>query len=64
MRYHFPLKDGKIEIPWSREIVEKRLWALMKKFKDKNYKDQYTLFMKEMLENNYAERILLEYKEN
>ena len=52
-----PLKEGFDTLPDSKPAALKRLNSLKKKFKDKDYFEQYKQFMDKLLERGYAEVI-------
>lgn len=53
-----PLKNKEIKMPNNRVLAEKRLAGLRRKMiKDENYKKDYVLFMKNMIDKGFAERV-------
>ncbi|KAK3719744.1 hypothetical protein QZH41_001948 [Actinostola sp. cb2023] len=58
-----PLRDPAIEFPCNKKLAENRLNLLKRRFdKDPKYKDDYVVFMNEVIKNGYAERAPEEYQ--
>ena len=60
-----PFKDSKPILPNNKEVAKKRLGLLRKRFqRDPKYKDDYTAFMKDILDRGYAEKVLPAHQNN
>lgn len=53
-----PFRKTNVSMPNNRQLAEQRLQSLKRKLKrDEQYKQEYTAFLNDMLENNYAEKV-------